>query len=731
MNRLVAAVLGLALTCCRADPQPRPQEVVTASRVLAAPPVASSAVPRASAVVEEPAAALSAAHRAARRLFAKATVEPDRKKARALFLEAAEALPPGGPALYQAGLLAAHDGDAAEARGLFDRALAALAGSTHRAPSLTVLRGLTEDRGRHGQGRDREGIEGLVAATDGRLVLLWGGRGLAVYSTDGFRTRFEHHASTEAAALSNDGSRVVFATTKRLFSCSLIEAACVRVEPPTQVVGLALSADGETLVARTEDGAAEVRKATTLAVRMTFRSEHRKASAVAASPAGDRVFVGTAEGTVLRLRADTGEVEGERRGHTGAIVALAVDASGRILASADHGLVRVGAPSDAEGEVVPLAKHDHPTGYGHLVSGLVFSPDGEALFVERGDAENDPLFDLWSTASRTVQSRKLAGRHTSYHLAPTRDRVFVTLDTDGASGLLTRLAAFEPRNPGELDFEKDMPGARSWYVSQGPERWVHVPRLAGGLPKPPRIPGAPSGAIEAAGTRAWVGDAAGSCDRPADSYCAGGAVHVGPRAGPFRVVGNLIHYPYNGSVVLAPTPGIALSPRGALVGFRAGVDRAEIWEISGDRPAHVVERAGISGIAFGPDETAFVSALDGTITMVRAGAARTLFAPDGSAIFGLVPLRGGRLIAAGAAGNDYSITYFYSATDGVLRATITTHGKGALATSPAGPGEVLGPIEGQVGCRLGPFVFELDLCRDRLVRPGLLARMLDGEHIDP
>jgi hypothetical protein len=254
---------------------------------------------------------------------------------------------------------------------------------------------------------------------------------------------------------------------------------------------------------------------------------------------------------------------------------------------------------------------------------------------------------------------------------------------------------------------------------------------------PPGAPKVAVVAVEVAGTLAWVDAAA--------------AVRVGPRAGPFREIGKQYMWGDNSR---DPNPRIALSPKGALVGFRTGADRAEIWEIGGDRPAHVVKRAGISGIVFGADETAFVSALDGSITMVRAGEERTLLAPDGAALIGLALLRGGRLLAA-AADDDYDPTvYVYSTEDGVLRATLTALGglpmrrpsgaflmaldghvirtpSGAFATSPSGPGEVFGPIKDRLGCRFGPFVFGLDLCHDRLVKPGLLARMLSGERIDP
>jgi hypothetical protein len=786
--------LGVALTCCRAEPEHRPQQVVpSVAPAASVAPVASGTstlLPRAPSAVDEPPAGLVAARRTARGLFIKATLEADHKKARELFLQAAEALPPGGPSLYQAGRMAARGGDTEEARRLFDRAITALARSTHVGPRLTAPLG--PPLGDPGLGE----VEGLAAGTSGRFLLArtfgWHGGGTAVYDTSGFGLRFASEVSGDASALSNDGTLVVVATGRRLLSCSLVEASCAGAETLAKVVGLALSTDGETLAARMEDGTVDLRDGTTLAVRATFSAPLALASAVAWSPAGDQLFVGLSGGAVLRVRADDGQVVGERRGHTAPIVALAVDPSGEVLASADARKVRVGKPGDAQGEVV--SDHDG------TIHGLAFSPDGKALFIER-DGAHGARVDIWSVATRT--SRSTTYDTPNYRIALAPGRLYMASVWSHAV-----VEAYEMPDPERFDFKSSkqmrdrdgMAATEKWYrgrrypatvlaaggkvgVADGYEcetplwdvdRGVFLRTVlakngsvysndAGqvffGVGKcdralltpdgdifahqgEPMPPGAPRGAVvavEAAGTLAWVDAAA--------------AVRVGPRAGPFREIGK--QYLWSDDAPHRdPRPRIALSPRGALVGFRAGADRAEIWEIGGDRPTHVVKRAGISGIVFGADETAFVSALDGTITMVRAGEERTLLAPDGAALIGLALLRGGRLLAAAA--DDYydPTVYVYSTEDGALRATLTALGglprhrpsgafltgpdgkymhtpPGAFATSPSGPGEVFGPIEDRLGCRFGPFVFGLDLCHDRLVKPGLLARMLSGERIDP
>jgi hypothetical protein len=202
-------------------------------------------------------------------------------------------------------------------------------------------------------------------------------------------------------------------------------------------------------------------------------------------------------------------------------------------------------------------------------------------------------------------------------------------------------------------------------------------------------------------------------------------VFVGPRGGPFQTLGELRgeDHPY-------ANPSVALSPKGALAGIQLG-DRAEIWPVGADEPLHVVEHAGITGIQFGADETAFISALDGTLTMVRRGTTRTVFLPDGAPIIQLVRIRGGQLIAAVSGGFGPAVFHIFSADDGVLRATLTALPGRGVAISPDGLGEVFGPIDGELSCRFGPFVFDLGLCRDHVIKPSLFSRMLNGEHVDP
>jgi hypothetical protein len=223
--------------------------------------------------------------------------------------------------------------------------------------------------------------------------------------------------------------------------------------------------------------------------------------------------------------------------------------------------------------------------------------------------------------------------------------------------------------------------------------------------------------VASGGTVAWVDGAHG--------------VHVGPRGGPFRQIGVLAEFPFWG-----PGPGIVLSPKGSRVGFRTGdatagvPKRAEIWDLRGDAPALVLERDGITDIAFASEDTVFLSGLDGTITMARDGAARPLFVPDGAAVSALALVRDGRLLAAAAAGGDDTTLFLFSTADGAVRATLAAHGKGAFVTSPAGLAEVFGPIEDDLVCSFGPFFFDLDLCREKVLAPGLLARILDGKAVE-
>src|SRR5262245_2179376 len=178
MNRGVGSspgsmvMLGMIAIGCRVDPEHRPQAAPSAA-APAASASATSPPPPSAAGEPPPPQDLPAARRRARSLFAKGMLEPDRNKARALFLDAAEALPPGGPALYQAGRAAARAGDADEARRLFDRALRALERATHQRPMLAPMR-------LYGR------IEGLAAGAGGRLVLVAAERGVVVEDAFGW-----------------------------------------------------------------------------------------------------------------------------------------------------------------------------------------------------------------------------------------------------------------------------------------------------------------------------------------------------------------------------------------------------------------------------------------------------------------------------------------------------------------------------------------------------------------
>jgi WD40 repeat protein len=678
------------------------------------------------------------AHRAARRLYAQAMLDPDAKKARALFLEAADALPPGGAALQQAGRMAALDGDRDTAKGLYTRAFAALVQSTGLTPRLSIRRPPSGDP------------ERLAADARGRFLLSTGRDLAALYDTTDLRPRFEHDASSQAAALSRDGAVVVLASGSHLLSCSLVEAACAGVVPPSRVLGLALSADGETLATYGRDGIVDVRDAATLAVRSTHRLSQGKGTAVAVSPAGDRIFVGTSEGAVLRVRADTGQIEGERRGHRSDIVALALDDSGSLLASADAHVVRVGKPEDAEGEAVVRRTKRGDC----LVSKLELGPDARTLFIEQDEEHCSTVLDVWSVATRALQTTKVPEqpdlRSSGNRVAIAEDRLFVVGHGFSPWGTQTGVAEYQVSEAGSPRFDEPALRARVFHEAFGgprtglfvsgstlavlgdtrmmtPPVWdtargvfLGYPSLHGRrAPLPPRMPPDAVDGVAAGGTLAWIDRERG--------------VHVGPRAGPFLEIGSVNDFSF-----WDPDLPVTLSPTGSRVAFRSRDStssweqkRAEIWDVRGDRPPFVLERAGIVDIVFGSDGTAFLSALDGTITVVRGGTARTLFLPDGATPSALALLRDGRFLAAAAAGGEDTTLFIFSVADGALRATLRAHGKGALVTTPAGLAEVFGPIEDEVVCSFGPFVLDLALCRDGLLRPGLLARILDGRPIEP
>ncbi len=799
-----------------------------------------------SQVAASPAPDLGAARRSARALFARALAEPDHAKARALFLEAASVLPPGGPALYEAARLAASDGDTATSRPLFERARRALEQSTHLQAALGVDRGFSNDRG----GRQNQpATMDFSAGAGGRLLLVHQPQGTVVYDTlaaasptripapapgDAGATprvarldleaRFQHEGWTPTAALSSDGAVVAYVTNDRLFSCSLAEGTCARAELAVPILDLAMSLDGEAIAAVDGEGAVEIRDAATLAPRTTIAPREGRVSAVAFTRAGDRVILGLAEGQLLRARVDTGEVEStllERGGGDArAITELAVDGAEGRFAAARGEVVRVWAPGQAK----PRVQYVH-----NPVDSMAFSPDGTTLFVGTTGCQAVPCaqrsrqLHVWPVADKAMTSIDLSDNDRDvYRFAPTPQRlyqlkysVFGGFDSCSQTEVLAReIGLVAPRPslraevsesfkrgvaikagwgactkwPLTLDGAADTLAADSswdsmslWDLGRGvllpTPHWdrgaylgakrfspdgktlladqttgggdhgpmVHVlltidvatgrttskeelgqndvgdqavrsrlpPRL------PPGVPESAGSGVEAKGTLAWM---EGVYDTP--------VLRVGPRSGPFRAFQSLGR---TTTPMSASGPSYALSPSGALVAFQAAEDRVEIWQVgpAARAPLHVVRRAGITGVVFAAEDTAFISALDGTITTVRGGVERTLSTPDGSAVWHLRALRDGSLVAAATWGSDADIVHVYSA-DGTLRATLASYAEGkAMVTSPGGRAEVFGSADRGFDCRFGPFVFGLDLCRERLVPEGLLARLLRGDRVDP
>jgi hypothetical protein len=206
-----------------------------------------------------------------------------------------------------------------------------------------------------------------------------------------------------------------------------------------------------------------------------------------------------------------------------------------------------------------------------------------------------------------------------------------------------------------------------------------------------------------------------------------GKVHAGPIGGPYRKVGNKYLTPEKKeSRDTDPVPVISAS--GKWVGFRTAEDEAQIVEVETERVVHTVRHPGISGIAFGTQDTAFVSALDGTVAMIRSRGSDTLYAPEGGALFSIAAVRDATLIVGGM---DQGPLYLWSALDGQLRATLRAIAGGGIAVAPDGTTEVFGKIESALDCRVGPFVFGLELCRERLVNKGALASAIAGRRIEP
>lgn len=707
-----------------------------------------------------------AARRSAHRLFADAMLEGDRRKARDGFLRAVEALPPGGPALYQAARLEARDGDAAAAQRLFDRALTAIQRTTHRAPAIS-------------RSGDWQGLRSIETAASGRLVMAAAESDWLVLDAIGWRPRFDYDREPESAALSSDGTLTIAAFGRKLFSCSLVEAACTSIDTKSPVRGLSLSADGETLATLAEDGEVAVLDAATLSARAGVPRNRGKATAVAM--AGDRLLIGLDDGQVLRMRLDTGAIEASHRGHAARVVALAFEAKGRAWLSADERSIRRGALT-GEAESEPFA--DAAGTSEDPIRKLAPAPAGDTLFVARKSSL--AAFSL-ATRAAVPTSFQGQGNVVGIDVAVAPRRVYVAAKrwfTMPWLSVTTTLDAYTPSEALKTDDPKPLPGSPSWGGAAAPflqllaaestlvvgddrclvEAWdvgrgaylrssdklsvfrnCHRMRLT---PDGKSLLGTPDysklASLDLAGGAVSMLDAgAEKLDEldpaaPKDARTvalaeravvwtdAKGGIHAGPRQGPFKDVGKSYQAP-DAEGARDPAPPPAISPDGSLVAFRAAADAAEIWSVDEARARHRVKRPGISGLAFGAGGEAFVTALDGTLTVVRGNVESTIVVPDGGAVFELAAIRGGRAIAGAV---DDGTIHVWSAKGGAHVATLRRAGAGALAITPAGA-ELFGRAEEAVECRFGPFVFGLDLCRERLVTQGALAAALAGEKVEP
>jgi hypothetical protein len=736
----------------------------------AAPPDVGEAVRRAmdaTAGLRADGGDAAQARREARRLFVQGTLEPNHGKARDLFLEAARALPPAGPALMQAGRASLRLGDKVAAQKLFDQALTALQRSTGQRPWV-------------GMDGPRGAIRRVDADSAGRLVMVSADHATVVLDAIGWRARFEYDQTPVDSSMSRDGTVVLFSDFKALTSCSLVEASCVTGEVGGDVVDVAVAPDGESAAAVLKNGAVAIVDAAGLQLRQTVNAPSG-ATTLAWAPAGDRLWVGLKSGSVAGVKPSTGAIEVTRTGHKGAIRALA--SHGRVLVSADAKTLRTGPADGAESEELGgLQNAEHDT-----VDGLVLSPDGQTLFVER-----DRGLELWSMADkkRVAESlQTMGGNASTPRIAVSAARYYIGNNMMSTVPWIHRYHGIEPYRPADaaaLRAAEPLSDGASWGDAGAPSvqflgaggtlatvddqcvttiwdiaggaflrttrkfeafrncrglllsddgkflfgakdyRSVTRVEVATAAESPVvgefervvrrTVKGAPEEAIEAVsagGVVLWVDKNKG--------------VHVGRSPGPYRALGKAWAPRADDRDTRTPNPSSVLSNKGDRGAYCKAADTVVLFEVAREETREI-RKPNLSGIAFGSDGALFVSSLDGSVMMLRDDKETTIVAPRGGIVYGLASVVDGKVIAGAV---DRGPVYAWSAEDGSLLAALTAVGDGAMATAPDGSVELFNKIEGAVDCRFGPFVFGFELCRERLAGKGVLARALSGERMQP
>ncbi|MCR9096681.1 MAG: NB-ARC domain-containing protein [bacterium] len=186
------------------------------------------------------------------------------------------------------------------------------------------------------------GVRSIALTPDGSTAMWTSGQSedlaIIVWNLDAkslVRRMIGHEKGIEALVVSPDAERVASGSwdeTIRIWDLRSGELIATLSAHGGPVTSLSMSADGRWLASGSHDKTVKIWSMDTLSVVASIGQESR-ASSVQISPAGDKILVGGANGTIRVSRIETGEICDELMGHTREVTSIAVDASGRLAVS--------------------------------------------------------------------------------------------------------------------------------------------------------------------------------------------------------------------------------------------------------------------------------------------------------------------------------------------------------------------------------------------------------------
>lgn len=256
----------------------------------------------------------------------------------------------------------------------------------------------------------RERADAVALSPDGATVVTTGrDQRILIRDADTGAVRAEakgHEHYIVAAAISPDGFRLATGSWDKTVRVWDLRTGAAIGQPlvghKESVYAVAWSQDGTRVVSAGNEGAVRFQDAATGESREVLALNHGPVRCLARSGDGKRFAAGCDDGQVVLVRAEGG-IEREFVAHTGPVLSLAFDTSGKRLVTGGseppnpprpgerpRGSARVWELSTGA-ELAALTGHTNPVG------GVLFSRDGARIFTAGLDGENaaDRVLKVW------------------------------------------------------------------------------------------------------------------------------------------------------------------------------------------------------------------------------------------------------------------------------------------------------------------------------------------------